>query len=173
MTRRPGTESSKGLDRLSPLFPSNIAARSFSSFASSSSCSSSSSSFFFSPTSVLLRASLVAPKRPSYSFVRPNFYERLPAREFRNCLFSGTPGTSWSQPRSHREIESSGFSLPSSYLSSSIASVCSSSPSPLPWPSLDQPSRFTFVTVERRETRKAMLLQELCISFDIVEVAPR
>lgn len=27
----------------------------------------------------------------------------------RNCLFSGIPGTSWSQPR-HREIESSGFS---------------------------------------------------------------
>lgn len=127
MTRRPGTESSKGLDRLSPWSPSNIAARSFSSFASSSSCSSSSSSsFFFSPISVLLRASLVAPKRPSYSFVRPNFYERLPEREFRNCLFSGTPGTSWSQPRRHREIESSGFSLPSSYLSSSIASVCSS-----------------------------------------------
>lgn len=62
-----------------PLSPSNVAARSFSSSASSS-CSSS-SSFFFSPSFVLLRASLVAPKRPSYSFVRPNFYERLPARE--------------------------------------------------------------------------------------------
>lgn len=114
MTRRPGTESSKGLDRLVPLSPSNVAARSFSSSASSS-CSSS-SSFFFSPSFVLLRASLVAPKRPSYSFVRPNFYECLPAREFRNCLFSGTPGTSWSRPRRHREIESSGFSLPSFYL---------------------------------------------------------
>lgn len=95
------------------LFSSNIA-RSFSSFASS--CSSSSSFSSFSSTSVFLRASLVAPKRSSYSFVRPNFYERLPAREFRNCLFSGTPGTSWSRPRRHREIESSGFSLPSFYL---------------------------------------------------------
>lgn len=109
MTRRPGTESSRGSIGC---FPSNLRApflcpsSSTATFSSSCSCSSFTSSS--STTYVLGRASLVASERPSYSFVRPNFYERLPARESRNCLFSGTPGTSWSRPR-HREIESSGF----------------------------------------------------------------
>jgi len=133
----PGQNLPRGSIGCSPCPPSNVAARSFSSSASSS-CFSSSSYFFFSPIFVLLRASLVAPKRPSYSFVRPNFYERLPAREFRNCLFSGTPGTSWSRPRRHREIESSGFSLPSSYLRLLPLFL---PPSLLPWSSFDQPSR--------------------------------
>lgn len=97
MTRRPGTESSRGSIGC---FPSNPRApflcpsSSSITFSSSSSCSCSSFTSSSSTTYVLGRASLVAPRRPSYSFVRPNFYERLPARESRNCLFSGTPGTS-------------------------------------------------------------------------------
>lgn len=135
------------------LFPSNIAARALSLIFCFFFFLFLFFFFFFSPTSVLLRASLVAPKRTSYSFIRPNFYERLPAREFRNCLFSGTPGTSWSRPRRHREIESSGFSLPSRTFV--IYCLCVYlPPSSLPWPSLNEPSRFTFVSnVAKHEKR--------------------
>lgn len=180
MTRRPGTESSRGSIGC---FPSNLRApflcpaSSATSSSSSCSCSSPTSSSATSTTYVLGRASLVAPKRPSYSFVRPNFYERLPARESRNCLFSGTPGTSWSRPR-HREIESSGFPPLSSpplvvyrALAPSLFLILSAPPkrppSHRPLGRLLAP-RFTFVTAEHGKRRYCERERELCISFDIV-----
>jgi len=89
MTRRPGTESSEGLDRPPPsgLPPFNLSQR--------ARARASSPLLLLSLSSPFPRSSPGTPRRrPSYSFVRPNFYERLPARESRNCLFSGTPGIS-------------------------------------------------------------------------------
>lgn len=134
MTRRPGTKSSKRLDRPSPSRPPFLVVSFFLLFS-------------------YLRSSPHEPrrceKRSSYSFVRPNFYERLPARESRNCLFSGIPGTSWSRPRRHREIESSSFSLflSSILLPSSPTVFLSVSPFPDHSSASLLAPRFTFVTM--------------------------
>lgn len=112
MTRRPGTESSsRGSIGPLPARPTRASSPRHRPLLLPPSPRSppTSTSLLCSPTIPAALEPRRSPKRPSYSFVRPNFYERLPARESRNCLFSGTPGTSWSRPR-HREIESSGFS---------------------------------------------------------------